>query len=252
MTCKEKIIIDIEDNTRQYYLDEVTCFEKPFVVLLNDYKNKYGQYFLLLCKILRVYMYGNNDVSDDVKQCLRLFIRDILGLTPIERQEELDIISALIQEMEKGNIVISAGNLYALPYSEIHYHVDNWPHLFIYKGYNYDTKMFRILDNIHMHTTKYKDLRYSDFFLSEDTVRKLYEEQGRVYDREFGFVVFNKNEYFGVKSDRQIVLTILRQLCMPKTGFKYRQIVKLISLNEALINGSIDNRQLKRFGKKKY
>ncbi len=46
MTCKEKIIIDIEDNTRQYYLDEVTCFEKPFVVLLNDYKNKYGQYFL--------------------------------------------------------------------------------------------------------------------------------------------------------------------------------------------------------------
>ena len=56
MTCKEKIIIDIEDNTRQYYLDEVTCFEKPFVVLLNDYKNKYGQYFLLLCKILRVYM----------------------------------------------------------------------------------------------------------------------------------------------------------------------------------------------------
>lgn len=98
MTCKEKIIIDIEDNTRQYYLDEVTCFEKPFVVLLNDYKNKYGQYFLLLCKILRVYMYGNNDVSDDVKQCLRLFIRDILGLTPIERQEELDIISALIQE----------------------------------------------------------------------------------------------------------------------------------------------------------
>lgn len=134
----------------------------------------------------------------------------ILGLTPIERQEELDIISALIQEMEKGNIVISAGNLYALPYSEIHYHVDNWPHLFIYKGYNYDTKMFRILDNIHMHTTKYKDLRYSDFFLSEDTVRKLYEEQGRVYDREFGFVVFNKNEYFGVKSDRQIVLTIMR------------------------------------------
>lgn len=139
MTCKEKIIIDIEDNTRQYYLDEVTCFEKPFVVLLNDYKNKYGQYFLLLCKILRVYMYGNNDVSDDVKQCLRLFIRDILGLTPIERQEELDIISALIQEMEKGNIVISAGNLYALPYSEIHYHVDNWPHLFIYK----DTIMIR-------------------------------------------------------------------------------------------------------------
>ena len=250
MTCKEKIIIDIEDNTRQYYLDEVTCFEKPFVVLLNDYKNKYGQYFLLLCKILRVYMYGNNDVSDDVKQCLRLFIRDILGLTPIERQEELDIISALIQEMEKGNIVISAGNLYALPYSEIHYHVDNWLHLFIYKGYNYDTKMFRILDNIHMHTTKYKDLRYSDFFLSEDTVRKLYEEQGRVYDREFGFVVFNKNEYFGVKSDRQIVLTILRQLCMPKTGFKYRQIVKLISLNEALINGSIDNRQLKDLAKK--
>lgn len=181
---------------------------------------------------------------------VRLFIRDILGLTPIERQEELDIISALIQEMEKGNIVISAGNLYALPYSEIHYHVDNWPHLFIYKGYNYDTKMFRILDNIHMHTTKYKDLRYSDFFLSEDTVRKLYEEQGRVYDREFGFVVFNKNEYFGVKSDRQIVLTILRQLCMPKTGFKYRQIVKLISLNEALINGSIDNRQLKDLAKK--
>lgn len=173
-----------------------------------------------------------------------------MGLTPIERQEELDIISALIQEMEKGNIVISAGNLYALPYSEIHYHVDNWPHLFIYKGYNYDTKMFRILDNIHMHTTKYKDLRYSDFFLSEDTVRKLYEEQGRVYDREFGFVVFNKNEYFGVKSDRQIVLTILRQLCMPKTGFKYRQIVKLISLNEALINGSIDNRQLKDLAKK--
>lgn len=128
--------------------------------------------------------------------------------------------------------------------------VDNWPHLFIYKGYNYDTKMFRILDNIHMHTTKYKDLRYSDFFLSEDTVRKLYEEQGRVYDREFGFVVFNKNEYFGVKSDRQIVLTILRQLCMPNTGFKYRQIVKLISLNEALINGSIDNRQLKDLAKK--
>ena len=148
MTCKEKIIIDIEDNTRQYYLDEVTCFEKPFVVLLNDYKNKYGQYFLLLCKILRVYMYGNNDVSDDVKQCLRLFIRDILGLTPIERQEELDIISALIQEMEKGNIVISAGNLYALPYSEIHYHVDNWPHLFIYKGYNtyayYEIQRFKI------------------------------------------------------------------------------------------------------------
>lgn len=48
MTCKEKIIIDIEDNTRQYYLDEVTCFEKPFVVLLNDYKNKYGQYFLFV------------------------------------------------------------------------------------------------------------------------------------------------------------------------------------------------------------
>lgn len=63
MTCKEKIIIDIEDNTRQYYLDEVTCFEKPFVVLLNDYKNKYGQYFLLLCKILRVYMYGKRGKS---------------------------------------------------------------------------------------------------------------------------------------------------------------------------------------------
>lgn len=37
---------------------------------------------------------------------------------------------------------------------------------------------------------------------------------------------------------------------MPKTGFKYRQIVKLISLNEALINGSIDNRQLKDLAKK--
>lgn len=39
-------------------------------------------------------------------------------------------------------------------------------------------------------------------------------------------------------------------LDMPKTGFKYRQIVKLISLNEALINGSIDNRQLKDLAKK--
>lgn len=45
-------------------------------------------------------------------------------------------------------------------------------------------------------------------------------------------------------------IKVLRQLCMPKTGFKYRQIVKLISLNEALINGSIDNRQLKDLAKK--
>lgn len=45
MTCKEKIIIDIEDNTRQYYLDEVTCFEKPFVVLLNDYKLYIGHHW---------------------------------------------------------------------------------------------------------------------------------------------------------------------------------------------------------------
>lgn len=240
------ILYEFFDNEFRKIAEKLDAKEERYPILLGiDTMKDTGYYrrspqYTMFC----------SDVSDDVKQCLRLFIRDILGLTPIERQEELDIISALIQEMEKGNIVISAGNLYALPYSEIHYHVDNWPHLFIYKGYNYDTKMFRILDNIHMHTTKYKDLRYSDFFLSEDTVRKLYEEQGRVYDREFGFVVFNKNEYFGVKSDRQIVLTILRQLCMPKTGFKYRQIVKLISLNEALINGSIDNRQLKDLAKK--
>lgn len=72
---KTKIIIDIEDNTRQYYLDEVTCFEKPFVVLLNDYKNKYGQYFLLLCKILRVYMYGsidNRQLKDLAKKILNI------------------------------------------------------------------------------------------------------------------------------------------------------------------------------------
>lgn len=50
MTCKEKIIIDIEDNTRQYYLDEVTCFEKPFVVLLNDYRINMASIFFCYVK----------------------------------------------------------------------------------------------------------------------------------------------------------------------------------------------------------
>lgn len=47
MNSNEVISIDIQDNTRQYYLDEVTCYEKPFVVVLNNYKNRYGSYFIM-------------------------------------------------------------------------------------------------------------------------------------------------------------------------------------------------------------
>lgn len=250
MNSNEVISIDIQDNTRQYYLDEVTCYEKPFVVVLNNYKNRYGSYFILLCKILRVYMYEDNSINTEVEQRLREFIKNLLKISPVECRDELNITQELISELEKGNIIISAGNLFALPYSEIHYKVDNWPHLFIYRGYNYNTKMFKILDNTHMYTSDYKDLRYSDFFLSEATVKEFYDTQGKAYDREFSFVTFHKNEDFESISDRAIVINILNRLCKKKTGVRYRQIDKLLSLNENLQNGKIDNRQLKILSKK--
>lgn len=99
MTCKEKIIIDIEDNTRQYYLDEVTCFEKPFVVLLNDYKNKYGQYFLLFDNT-NEYLIKMNLEAD----CLKVqFISDA-------STKELKMMIERLAPVEVGLMVKTWGN----------------------------------------------------------------------------------------------------------------------------------------------
>lgn len=245
----ENFKINIRDDGRCYYYDEVTCYEKPVVVLLDYVQNDFGKLFLIICKALRLYNYENNM---DTKHAVVEFVKKYLGISFFEKNNEKNIVEYLINELRNNNAVLISGNQYEIPYSELHYKKDDCGHLFLIKGYNSLTKMFTIFDNLHLSTSEYedKDKRYSDFFLSEDDIKRVYNSYIEAYGETEAIILLRKNENFGKYSKTEILMAAIQMLCNEKIGERFWQIEKLKELDRMVNVEQADKKRIIALSKK--
>lgn len=223
----DKYQIILGDTLSGYYSDEVTCYERPPAIVLNFYKNRLGNLFLILCKAARVYCLDDNLSSDGVREYVTRFLYDYLGIQVCDDKKEVDIVNEVKCHIRDGEPVMVSGNLYALPYSS-KYKTTNWQHLFVIKGYSDETRRFMILDNVHLEHIPYeeKDRKLFDFYLSEVDIINLYKSHNDVYGYDASFVFLKKNKYFSKYSERELLCIIINRISQ-KSGKKYRQIEKL-------------------------
>lgn len=222
--------IAISDTVSGYYLDEVTCYERPVAVTLNYYKNRLGSLYLILCKAARAYCLDDNTEFIEIQSYITKFIQDYLGISVHEENTETDIIVKIKSHLQEGHPVLVSGNLLEIPYST-KYKNTSWEHLFIIKGYNPETEMFTILDNTHLDETEYKDKnrKLFNFYLTEDIIRKAYKSFIDTFGYYKSLLYYRENENLGKYTEKEILCNIIQRL-LGKKGVNFSQILKINEL----------------------
>lgn len=88
--------ISVYDMPKNYYIDEVTCFEHPIAVAMNYYSSKCSSLYLILAKMYGIYF---GDGRENIRETIFKSIREIIGINRVEYgKATVDIIRKNIKE----------------------------------------------------------------------------------------------------------------------------------------------------------
>jgi len=184
---KKKLHLVINDN---YTLANVTCFEKPQAIVLGNYNPIFRNYYYLFINIFKAYNINYKNLFDEINtsdihihnsNIVKWIAENKFNLKLHVKADSSDLINDIIELLNKDMIVLVAGNVRELFYSE-HYKINNHRHLFIINGYDIEKEIFFIydtqqLDNIHLNP---------EYFIMEfSTIKKVYQSFQQTYGSSY-------------------------------------------------------------------
>lgn len=218
--------INIYDMQKNYYIDEVTCFEHPVAVALNYYDERYCSLYISLSKIYGIYCGGiDNTVREDVRE--RVF-EDLKNIVKVNKVEYSKISWDIIKEnIDSGKPLIAGVNLKSIFYSE-HYLKEDWGHWMLINGYDEDSKTLSIVDN-----TQFGHLgeKYDEFIITYEMLQRASKDYKRQFDNKIFCFTLEKESGFNYKES--LIKVLNKYVDMNEGDWEsYRQIGLLKVLNE--------------------
>lgn len=125
------------NNTVEYSLDRVSCFERTIANQLNYRNGYYGDLFIALSKMYQFYFLQNN--QNIRKEVFRLS-KDILNVKIINIKRK-NIRKYMSESSNSKCLPIVGVDLIDLFYSN-YYKEKDWPHWFLITGYDEYRKIF--------------------------------------------------------------------------------------------------------------
>ncbi len=246
--------ISIKDFKYKYEYDEITCFEHPFIVVLDYIKAGYGRYYAMLSKLNGTYIYDveKGDICNNVNP-RKITLDEVNGYFGINIRNKKNIsYKEIVSWIDKDMPVIIAVNLKSIFYSN--YYPDiNWNHWMLITGYRKKGKVLNILDN-----SQFQDIGalYEEFRITYDILKKSNKDYVKRYGEEHSVLVFEKNE--GTENDNIIHYIIGKYLSLDlKNKKSYRQqfildmYIDIVSQTDKNINSSNNNGSIQSEFKKK-
>lgn len=172
-------LLNVKDISRKYPLDYLDCFERPMTIACYYLKPEYEYLYIVFRKMYQTFFFngeGQNDIFKDYEK--------ELGIKCVKVDIENNLIETIIDILDQGYPVLVPGNLRGLYYSRQYLH-DDWPHLFLIKGYDKEKELFHMLDSTQLETEDDNPV-YANFSIKFQILREIFEmykweQAGRIY-----------------------------------------------------------------------
>lgn len=233
--------ISVYDMQKNFYIDEVTCFEHPIAVAMNYYSSKCSSLYLTLAKMYGIYF---GDGRENIRETIFKSIREIIGINRVEYgKATVDIIR---KNIDKGIPVIVGVNLKNIFYSE-YYMKRDWGHWILVNGYDEQNKTFNIVDN-----TQFGKLgeRYDEFVITYDILLQASKEYRKRFGNEYVCLALEQEKEFDYKRALIHILEKYDAIEIDNIS-EYRQIQLLEMLNEVSADNSEHGKYYREEFKKK-
>lgn len=214
--------LDVYDMPKNYYIDEVTCFEHPIAVAINYYDRKSCALYLILSKMYGIYF---GDSRENVREAIFESMKEILGIHKVAYGK---VTSDIVKKnIDKGNPVIVGVNLKSIFYSE-YYLKRDWGHWLLINGYDEQNKTFSVVDN-----TQFGKLgeKYDEFTITYDILLQAAKEYKKKFGNDYICITFDKESGFQYKKALLYVLEKYVNIDLEQVS-EYRQIHLLEMLND--------------------
>lgn len=187
----------IKPNQDNYKLDYISCFEKPVGIIIENYHELYPNIFYMILKLTQSlnlksdYIEYENTSMDLIQKILKIHLK-----LELKSVENINCLHEFIEENLNNQIpVLLPGNLKELFYAK-HYKINDWPHLFIIKGYDNEKQVYSILDSYH--NTNLDFSKYTNFYMEYSTAEKLYSSNIENFKRKEIWFIENPNESISI------------------------------------------------------
>jgi hypothetical protein len=180
-------LYNIKDIKLNYSLEYVDCFEHPMAIAYNWLKTGSDDLYLAYRKMYQSFFFASDHVDYIFKN-----YEDELGIRCNKVEIKDDFVEVITSLIDQDHPVVVPGNLKALYYSS-YYLSENWPHLFLIKGYDYDKKLFYMLDATQQYQEDDIPL-YVDFPIRFEDLEKVFKEYSVIIDSNiYYFELINSN-----------------------------------------------------------
>lgn len=223
------------ENTIEYSLDKVSCFERAVANQLN-YKNEYyGDLFIILSKIYQFYFL---QIDVDSREKIIELGKRLLNIE-IKHIHKNNFLKNIQNYINKEYVTVLGGNLISLFYSE-QYMEKDWPHWFIITGYDTDKKLYYVIDDIQY---AHEDKVYGDVCLTSKMLKSIYKKYISKYGIKWScFVLDVQQELFLSEALRKILMLYFEFDISDSTA--YPQLLLLSELSKLAQCNNITNKAL--------
>lgn len=201
-----KVIEGIRENTDSFNWDELNCYYKPLLIVLEAYGNYFYDIALLFLSFYNIYQIKNyfTDFSPTKREeSFIKFYKDILqnkmgiylekySFNNLPNQEEFE--NKIINNIDNNIAMVVSGDLKELYYSS-NYKKQSHPHYFIIKGYDKECRLFYTIDNIHI--DRGSEAVYKEFVIPFDFLYKMvvaYKENLLLFENEAYMIEYHCKE----------------------------------------------------------
>lgn len=220
--------LNIYDIHKNYYIDEITCFEHPIAIAMNYYNRQCCFIYIILAKLYGIYMIED---GEKVRDTVFENVKETLGISMVEYSNiSWNIIKKNIDE---GNPVIVGVNLKSVFYSG-YYMKRDWGHWILINGYDEQNKTLNIIDN-----AQYRRLgeKYDEFVITYDMLYRAAKDYKKSFGKRYSSLSFRKEGDFCYKD--ALITVLKRYVNINYDDWSvYRQVRLLKELNDIYDNES--------------
>lgn len=234
-----KIINSIKENKDEYDFAQVSCGEKVYGILLDNYNEEYSSIFYMYIKLFQAYNLGEyQNLPMDIP--LEDIINDKFGLNIKEYiLKNNDFFQFINNQLNMNHPVLVPGNLKKLFYSKFYQRHDR-DHLFLIKGYDDKRKIYFVLDNLHIND---KSAKYKEFILEYKTLKSMNEAY--LNNTNNGIIYYIENNNIDLLNPFDIFLDCIVFYLNNLTEKPYKELDYLDCLINHLSIGNYYNKDLK-------
>lgn len=202
------LINKIKANKDEYSYDQINCFEKPVGIILNNFCQTSGNLFYMYVSLLKGYKINKPRhqglrSSGEMTAIIHI-LKDIFNIDLNQASLTEELHNPLMSRLSSQNPVLVPGNLKELYYSNF-YKTENWPHLFLLKGFDFEKSIYYILDSVQLRTDTGT---YKDFVIEYSKLERVFKSYVETYDVN-DFYYFRDNFIKEIYPLRTILLNCL-------------------------------------------